>query len=96
MFFVFYAPTNKELCQADAIACDYIEAIRNNQEFWNAKCFVINTELAKTSKFWIDNAENLAEAIAANQCEPKTIDRLTQQDLAAMHSFSTVKPLPPA
>lgn len=95
MYFVFFGQTTTELAKADAIACEYIEAIRDNREFWNAKSFVINSPIAKTAEFWIANAGSLAEAIAANQCQPKTIDQLTAHDYAAMNGFQTVKPLPP-
>ena len=95
MYFVFFGKTTTELAKADAIACEYIEAIRDNREFWNAKSFVINTELSKTAEFWLSNADKLAEAIAANQCQPKTIEQLNDQDYAAMNGFQAVKPLPP-
>jgi hypothetical protein len=89
MFFVFYATTNKELCKADAIACNYIEAKLKNLKdpaTWQAKGFVVNSPIAKLAEFWIDNAENLEEAIAAETWSYKTIDQLTPQDYQAKYS----------
>lgn len=65
MYFVFFGQTMTELAKADAIACDYIDNLSNTKEFWKATRFVTNSPIAKTAEFWINNADNLAEAIAA-------------------------------
>jgi hypothetical protein len=83
MYFVFYAPTNKELCEADAIACQYIESkMRNLNSLaaWNARSF----------EFWLSNKERLDEAIAAEKWECKTLDQLTPQDYQAKNSLENL------
>jgi hypothetical protein len=93
MYFVFYAPTNKELCEADAIACQYIESKMRNLNTlaaWNARSFVINSPTAKRSEFWLSNKERLDEAIAAEKWECKTLDQLTPQDYQAKNSLENL------
>lgn len=94
MFFVFYAPTNEELCKADAIACNYLESILKEPsqlKVWQFSDFVINSPIAKLSEFWINNADNLEEAIAKERYAKKAIDQLTAQDYSAMRSCSNFK-----
>ena len=91
MYFVFFGQTVSEICKADAIACNYIEKLSKTAEFWHATRFVVNSPIAKLAEFWLDNEDNLANAIAAQTFQIKTILELTRHDYEAMNSLKNVR-----